>query len=64
MSQENVEVVRKSVDAVNRGDIEEVLAFTDADAEASLGDHRGRGRQRLPRPRRFPQVVRRVDSGL
>jgi hypothetical protein len=33
MSEENVEIVRKSVDAVNRGDIEEVLAFTDADAE-------------------------------
>jgi ketosteroid isomerase-like protein len=33
MSEENVEIVRKSVDAVNRGDIEEVFAFTDADAE-------------------------------
>jgi ketosteroid isomerase-like protein len=33
MSEENVEIVRKSVDAVNRGDIEEVLAFIDADAE-------------------------------
>ncbi len=33
MSQENVEVVRKSVDAVNRGEIEEVLAFIGTDAE-------------------------------
>jgi|SRR3954447_8195843 len=33
MSQENVEIVRKSVDAVNRGDIEEVLAFIGTDAE-------------------------------
>jgi ketosteroid isomerase-like protein len=33
MSQENIEVVRKIVDAVNRGDIEEVLEFTDTDAE-------------------------------
>jgi ketosteroid isomerase-like protein len=33
MSEENVEIARKSVDAVNRGDIEEVLAFIDADAE-------------------------------
>jgi ketosteroid isomerase-like protein len=33
MSEENVEIVRKSVDAVNRGDIEEVLRFIDADVE-------------------------------
>src|SRR6478672_896322 len=33
MSQENVEVVRMAVDAVNRGDIQEVLAFIDANAE-------------------------------
>ena len=33
MSEENVELVRKAVDAVNRGDIDEVLAFIGADAE-------------------------------
>jgi ketosteroid isomerase-like protein len=33
MSQENIEVVRKSVDAVNRGDIEEVLSLAHPDAE-------------------------------
>jgi ketosteroid isomerase-like protein len=33
MSQENVEVVLKCVDAVNRGEIDEVLAFIGTDAE-------------------------------
>src|SRR3954451_6595376 len=33
MSRGNIDVVRESVDAVNRGDIDQVLAFTAADAE-------------------------------
>ncbi len=33
MSRKNVEVVRRSVDAVNRGDIDGVLALIDSDAE-------------------------------
>jgi len=33
MSEENIEVVRRSVEAVNQGDIEKVLSLTDPDAE-------------------------------
>jgi ketosteroid isomerase-like protein len=33
MSRENVEVVRRSLDAVNRRDVEEVLSLTDPDGE-------------------------------
>src|SRR5687768_11088695 len=33
MSQENVEMVRRGFDAINRGDIDTVLAMTDPDVE-------------------------------
>ena len=45
MSEENVEVVRRSVDAVNRRDVEEVLSLTDPDGElqsAIIGGAEGR----------------------
>ena len=33
MSEENVEIVRRSLEATNRGDIEEVLTYIDPDGE-------------------------------
>jgi ketosteroid isomerase-like protein len=45
MSQENVEIVRRSVEAVNEGDIDRVLSFAGPDAElhsAIIGGAEGR----------------------
>jgi ketosteroid isomerase-like protein len=38
MSEENVEIVRKGVDAFNRGDYEEALAVLDQDVEWHVPD--------------------------
>jgi ketosteroid isomerase-like protein len=45
MSQENLERVRAGIDAYNRGDLAEILAFYDPDVEfvtLLLGNHRGK----------------------
>jgi ketosteroid isomerase-like protein len=33
MSKENVEIVRRAIEAVNRRDVEEILSYTDSEAE-------------------------------
>jgi ketosteroid isomerase-like protein len=33
MSEENIEIVRRSMEAINRGDVEAALSYTDSDGE-------------------------------
>ena len=52
MSQENIEIVRATIEAINRGDLDQALEAAHEDFEAdwsnSIGPHRGvyRGRER------------------
>ena len=56
--EQNVEIVRRALEATNRGDMEEALTYIDPDGELHSAIIGGAEGKRLPWSRRLSPVVR------